>query len=64
MGNSIRNWLLNKKVKAITRMMSPKNNLEARAFIGLINYYRNMWSKKLHLYTPITKLTPEKVNFR
>ena len=35
-----------------------------RAFIVLVNYYRDMWAKRSHLLNPLTALTSNKVNFK
>ena len=32
-----------KKVEAIQRILPPKNKRQLRCFLGMINYYRNMW---------------------
>ena len=45
------------KVHAITNIAVPKNKKEVRSFIGLINYYRDMWAKRSEIITPLTMLT-------
>ena len=41
--------------------MTPKKNMrEIRAFIGIVNYYRGVWSKRSHLIHPLTALTSNK----
>ena len=37
---------------------------EVRQFIGLVNYYRNMWEIGLHQLESLTKLTSSKVKFK
>ena len=37
---------------------------EVRQFIGVLNYYRNMWSRLSHTLAPLTKITPSKVKFK
>ena len=45
-------------------MTPPTNTKQARSFIGLLNYYRDMWSRRSHLLQPLTALTPSKVRFK
>ena len=58
-------WILpiNKKVESILNMMPTKNTKELRAFIGMIIYDRDMWSRQSHLLHPLTKMTSNKVKF-
>ena len=43
-------------------MKPTKNTKEACAFIGIVNYYRDMWAKQSHLLHPLTSLMSHKVN--
>ena len=52
-----------KKIEAIVNMKPPKNTKEVRVFIGIFNYYRDMWYKRSHLIHPLTALTSHKVKF-
>ena len=45
-------------------MKPPINTKEVHAFIGIVNYYRDMWAKRSHLLHPITALTSNKVKFK
>ena len=45
-------------------MTPPNNTKELRAFIGIVNYYRDMWARRSHLLHPLTALTPNKENFK
>ena len=55
---------VNKKVEAIVNMTPPKNIIQVRAFVGLVNYYRYMWAIRSYLLQPLTVLTSTKVRFK
>jgi RNase H-like domain found in reverse transcriptase/Reverse transcriptase (RNA-dependent DNA polymerase) len=48
------------KVKAILAIDTPRNHRELRSFIGIINYYRDMWVKRSHVLAPLVTLTSNK----
>ena len=45
-------------------MKPPKKTKYVRAFIGIVNYYRDMWSKRSHILHPLTALTSHNVKFK
>ena len=51
------------KVEAILKIKAPKTRKELRQFIGIVNYYRNMWFHRSELLAPLTSLTSSKVKF-
>ena len=55
------NQPINNKVEAIVKMIPQKNTKEVRAFIGIVNYYRDMWVRRSHLLHLLTELTSNKV---
>jgi len=51
------------KVEAILNIKAPKTRKELRQFIGMANYYRDMWFRRSELLAPLTNLTSSKVKF-
>jgi hypothetical protein len=47
---------LAKKVKAIHAIAPPTKRKQLRRFIGIINYYRDMWKRRSDLLAPLTAL--------
>ena len=43
-----------KKVQAILQLARPKTSTELRKFIGMVNYYRDMWPSRAHILKPLT----------
>jgi len=52
------------KVTAIKNMDRPKTRKELRRFIGMVNYYRDMWCRRSNLLAPLTSLTSKNVKFK
>ena len=55
---------VNKKLEPIVNMMPSNNIIQVRAFLGLLNYYIDMWSRRSHLLQPLTTLTSTEVKFK
>ena len=53
-----------KKVDAILQMQLPKTRRDLRKFIGMVNYYRDMWPHRSETLAPLTALTSSKVKFQ
>lgn len=45
-----------KKVQAMLALTEPTNRKELRRFIGLINYYRDMWIRRSDVLAPLSRL--------
>ena len=52
------------KVEAIKAISPPTKVREIRRFVGLINYYRDMWRHRAHILAPLTKLCSTKTKFK
>ena len=53
-----------KKVNAILQMDTPKTRKQLRRFIGMVNYYRDMWKKRSEILAPLTALTSSTVKWK
>ena len=53
-----------KKVSAILALGTPKTRKKLRSFIGMVNYYRDMWPQRSHLLAPLSSLTSRNVPWK
>ena len=53
-----------KKVEAIMNLAPPTTKKQLRCFIGLVNFYRDMWQHRSTLLAPLTKLTSKSVPWK
>ena len=45
-------------------MKSPTYQKELQQFIGVVNYYRDIWERFSHMLEPLTKITSTEVKFK
>jgi len=55
---------LSKKVQALQNVAPPKTKKQLRRFIGMINYYRDMWIRRLEILAPLTRLLSANAKFK
>jgi hypothetical protein len=53
-----------KKVEAICRIKAPRTRRQLRHFLGMVNYYRDMWRRRSHLTAPLSRLVSKDVKWR
>ena len=53
-----------KKVEAILLIKAPTTRKQLRRFIGMVNYYRDMWPQRSHLLAPLSSMTSAKVKWK
>ena len=52
------------KIMAIQKIATPKTRRELRRFIGIVNYYRDMWPKRSETLAPLSRLCSPKQKWR
>lgn len=53
-----------KKVEAFKLIQPPKTRKQLRSFIGIVNYYRDMWRHRSEILAPLSRLTSKKVKWK
>lgn len=43
-----------KKVEAMNQMLAPKNRKQLKIFLGMVNFYQNVWPRRSHILAPST----------
>jgi len=51
-------------VKAVLKIAEPKTQKELRSFIGVANYYRDMWVRRSHVLAPLAALTSKTTKWK
>jgi hypothetical protein len=53
-----------KKVEARLKLSPPETKGQVRHFLGMINYYRDIWQKRSHMLAPLTGLVSPLVKYK
>jgi hypothetical protein len=53
-----------KKVQAILNIQPPTKKKQLQSFIGMINYYRDMWAGRSEILAPLSKLTSKNAKWQ
>jgi hypothetical protein len=51
---------MSNKNESINNLLAPKTARQVRSFLGMVNYYKDMWRHWSHLLAPLTNLTSNK----
>jgi hypothetical protein len=55
---------IQKKIQAVLDIAAPKNVKQLRSFLGIVNYYRDMWIRRSHILAPLNALNRKGVKWR
>jgi hypothetical protein len=47
------------KIEAMDRILPPTTNKQLKRFLGMVNFYRDIWEKRSHILAPLNKLSAQ-----
>jgi hypothetical protein len=55
-----------KKIEAMKRIQPPKNTKQLEMFLGMVNFYHDLWPKRSEILAPLNKLSSKtgKLNWK
>ena len=55
-----------KKIEAMKRIKAPKNTKQLKMFLGMVNFYRDLWPKRSETLAPLNKIASKtgKLNWK
>ena len=55
---------ITKKIEAILKIATPTKRKELQSFLGMVNFYRDMWPRRLEICAPLTAMTSSTVKWK
>jgi hypothetical protein len=52
------------KIQGILNMSEPRNQKDVRRFVGLVNFYRDLYPKRAEILAPLTSLCGKNIKFK
>jgi hypothetical protein len=52
-----------KMVEVISKVAIPETSKQLQSFLGIVNYYNNMWPNRLHFLAPLSAFATSKAKW-
>jgi RNase H-like domain found in reverse transcriptase len=57
-------WITHKGIKAFSAIEAPQTKKQPCRFIGMVNYYRDMWGKRSEILAPLASFTSKAAKWK